>query len=155
MTHLWRMKCFRSFFGTRGVAALRAAQLHGREPAVPRGESGIAYLAEDLAFGSVVPVEVWHGCVTARAGAVLRDIAFRAAPDGADLLAIAFFVVRDKFFISPVLPEVSDQRKLVDLELLVFGGMGIIKGPLLEWNVSADKHDQPAVLLIKVLNKLK
>ena len=99
--------------------------------------------------------EVWHGCVTARAGAVLRDIAFRAAPDGADLLAIAFFVVGDKFFISPVLPEVSDQRKLVDLELLVFGGMGIIKGPLLEWNVSADKHDQPAVLLVKVLNKLK
>jgi len=143
------------FLWDEGVAAVRAAQLHGREPAVPRGESGIAYLAEDLAFGAVVPVEVWHGCVTARAGAVLRDIAFRAAPDGADLLAIAFFVVRDKFFISPVLPEVSDQRKLVDLELLVFGGMGIIKSPLLERDVSADEHDQPAVLLVKVLNKLK
>ena len=107
--------------------------------AFSRGEPGVTDLAQHLPFGAVVSVEVRHGCITAGTGAVLRDIAFRAAPDRADLLAIAFFVVRDKFFISPVLPEVSDQRKLVDPELLVFGGMGIIKSPLLERDISADK----------------
>ena len=120
------------FLWDEGVATVRAAQLHGREPAVPRGESGIAYLAEDLAFGAVVPVEVWHGRVTARAGAVLRDIAFRAAPDGADLLAIAFFDVGNELPVSPALAEVSDERQLVSLEFLVFWGMGIIESPLLD-----------------------
>ena len=143
------------FLWDEGVAAVRAAQLHGREAAFSRGEPGVTDLAQHLPFGAVVSVEVRHGGITARAGAVLWDVAFRAAVYGADLFAIAFFVVRDKFFISPVLPEVSDQRKLVDLELLVFGGMGIIKSPLLERDVSADEHDQPAVLLVKVLNKLK
>jgi hypothetical protein len=33
--------------------------------------------------------------------------------------------------------------------------MGIIESPLLEGNVFADKADQPAVLLIKVLNNRK
>ena len=83
-----------------------------------------------------------------RGGYMIADVLMDAALDSvkmlpfldrADLLAIAFFVVRDKFFISPVLPEVSDQRKLVDPELLVFGGMGIIKSPLLERDISADK----------------
>ena len=145
------MKCFRSFFGTR--ALLQCGQRSFMEEnRLSPGENLASHTLERI---WPLDPEVWHGCVTARAGAVLRDIAFRAAPDGADLLAIAFFVVRDKFFISPVLPEVSDQRKLVDLELLVFGGMGIIKSPLLERDVSADEHDQPAVLLVKVLNKLK
>lgn len=65
---------------------------------------------------------------------------------------IAFLEVRDQLFISPVLAEVCDQRKFVNLEFLVFRGMGIIKSPLFEWDVSADEVDQPAVLLIKVLN---
>ena len=62
-------------------------------------------------------------------------------------------LVRDKLFISPVLTEVSDKGEFVDLELLVFWGMGIIKGPLPKGDVSAYEVDQPAVLLVKVLNK--
>ena len=31
--------------------------------------------------------------------------------------------------------------KLIYFKLLVFGRMGIIKGPLFEWNISADKVD--------------
>lgn len=140
------------FLWDEGVAAVRAAQLHGREPAVPRGESGTAYLAEDLAFGAVVPVEVWHGRVTARTGAVLRDTAFRAAVYRPDLLPVAFFEIGDKLLVSPALAEVGNKRERIDLELLVFRGMGIIKGPLFEGDVSADETDQPAVLLVKVLN---
>ena len=53
---------------------------------------------------------------------------------------------------------VDNLRQLIDLELLILGGMGIVEGPLLEWDISADKVDQPAVLLIKLvaqLNKIK
>ena len=73
--------------------------------------------------------------------------------DRAYFPAIAFFVVRDKLFISPVLTEVSDKGEFVDLELLVFWGMGIIKGPLPKGDVSAYEVDQPAVLLVKKLNQ--
>ena len=41
--------------------------------------------------------------------------------------------------------------ELIDLELLILGGMGIVEGPLLERDISADKVDQPAVLLIKLM----
>jgi hypothetical protein len=46
----------------------------------------------------------------------------------------------------------NDLWELIHLELLVFWGVGIIKGPLPERDISADKIDQPAVLLIKLLN---
>lgn len=64
-------------------------------------------------------------------------------------------VVRDEFFVSPVLTEIRDQREFVNFELLILWGMGIIESPLLKWNVSADKVNQPAVLLVKVLNYRK
>ena len=32
--------------------------------------------------------------------------------------------------------------------------MGIIKGPLLQWDISADKVNQPAVLLVKLMTQL-
>ncbi|MFQ6803638.1 MAG: hypothetical protein ACLRT5_01110 [Lachnospiraceae bacterium] len=105
----------------------------GREP-------GVTDLAEKLPFGAVVPVEitVWEphsedssshpGCHTA---------SWRLTR--ADLLAITIFEVRDEILVSPVLAEIGDQRKFINFELLIFRGMGIIKRPLLEWDVSADK----------------
>jgi hypothetical protein len=93
--------------------------------------------------------------IAAWACAGLRDIAFRPAADRTDLLPITFFVVRDQFLVSPVLPEVSDEGKLINFELLVFWRMGIIESPLPKGNVFADKADQPAVLLVKVLNDRK
>ena len=58
---------------------------------------------------------------------------------GADLFTITLFVVRDEFFVSPVLTEIRDQRECINLELLIFGRVGIIEGPLLERDISADK----------------
>ena len=75
--------------------------------------------------------------------------------DWADFLTITFFVVRDELFISLVLTEVRDQRELINFEFLVLGGVGIIECPLLERNVSADKVNKPAVLLVKILNYRK
>ena len=37
---------------------------------------------------------------------------------------------------------VDNLRELIDLELLILGGMGIVEGPLLERDISADKIDQ-------------
>ena len=51
----------------------------------------------------------------------------------------------------PVLVMVDDLWQLVHLELLILGGMGIVEGPLLKRDISADKVDQPAVLLIKLV----
>ena len=70
---------------------------------------------------------------------VVRDIAARVTTDRKNLLAIACFIVRDKILISPILTKVSDQRKFINLEFLIFWRMRIIKSPLLERNVSADK----------------
>ena len=50
-----------------------------------------------------------------------------------------FFKERDQFLISPVLTEIGDQREFINLVLLVFRGMGVIKRPLFEWDESADK----------------
>ena len=66
-------------------------------------------------------------------------MAIGAAAYGADHLAVTFFVVRDEFFISPVLTEIGDQREFINFELLVLGGVGIIESPLFERNISADK----------------
>ena len=146
---------FPVLFRDQCIATVWAVQLQGRETAVLWGEPGIADFAEHLPFGAVVPVKVWHRSITAWTGAVLRDIAFRAAVDGPDLVSIAFFDIGDELFVSPALTEVSDEGQFICLEFLVFGGLRIVKGPLPERDVSADEHDQPAVLLVKVLNELK
>ena len=143
------------FFGNKCMAAVGVPQLHGRKAALLWREQGTVYLAEYLPFGAVVFVEIRHGRITAWAGAVLRDVAVRAAVYRLDLLPIAFFDIGDELFVSPVLAKVGDKGQLVCFEFLVFRGMGVIKSPLPEWDVSADEHDEPAVLLVKVLNELK
>lgn len=147
-------KVFPVFFGNKGISTVRAAQLHGREAAFRR-KPGRTDLAEELAFGAVILVKERFRGATVWAGVVVRDIAFRASADGTDFLAIAFLVVRDKLFVSPVLAEVGDQREFINLELLVLRGMGIIESPLFERDISADEVDKPAVLAIKVLNYLE
>ena len=102
-------------------------------------KSGSTDFTEYLPFRTVVFVKEGLGCITAWAGAGIRDIALRTAADRADFLTVTFFVVRDEIFISPVLAEVSDQREFINLELLVLGGMGVIESPLLEGDISANK----------------
>lgn len=50
---------------------------------------------------------------------------------------------------------IDDLWELIHLEFLILGGMGIVKSPLLERNIFADKVDKPAVLLIKMMTQLK
>ena len=118
---------------------MRAPQLHGREAAFSWRKPGRTDLTEELSFGAVIPVKKRLRGVTAWADAAVRNIAFREAADGPDLFVITFFEVGDEFFVSLVLAEIGDQREFIDLELLVLWGMGIVKSPLSERNISADK----------------
>ena len=130
---------FPFFFWDKGIAAMWAAQFQAGETAFLRGEPGGADFALQLSFGTVVPVEVGFWRITAGAAAVIGDIAFRTASDRADLLSVTLFKVRDEVFVVPVLSEVGNEREFVNLELLVFWGMRVIKSPLLERDVSADE----------------
>ena len=132
-------KVFAVFFWNKSIPAVGTAQFHGGEAAFIRKEPGGADFAEELAFGTIVFVQKGFRRITPGAGAGVWDITFGPAADRADLLAIAFFVVRDKFLVSPVLSEIGNKGELINLELLVFWGMGVIKRPLLERDVSADK----------------
>ncbi|MFQ6804180.1 MAG: hypothetical protein ACLRT5_04355 [Lachnospiraceae bacterium] len=135
------------------MPAVRAAKFQWKRSGFLREENlASQILQRSCLFGAVVPVEKRFGSLTAGTGTVIRDITLRAAADRTDLLAITFFEVRDEIFISPVLTKIGDQGKFVNFELLIFGGMGIIKGPLLKGDISTDKINQPAVLLVKILN---
>ena len=95
------------------------------------------------------------GCLASRACAFFGDIARRAAADRLNRFSVFPEIVCIEILPVPVLMMVDNLWKLIHLELLVLGGMGIIKGPLLKWDISADKVDQPAVLLIKLMAQLK
>ena len=129
------------FLRDQGIPAVGAPQLDRGEAAFAGREPGITNFAEKLSFRAVILVKERFWGATARAGAGIRDVRLATAADRADFLAITLFKVRDEFFIGPVLPEVSDKRKFINFELQIFGRMGIIKSPLLERDISANKID--------------
>ena len=130
---------FPVLFGDESIPAVRAAQLYRREAVILLGELRVTDLTGELSLGTVVLVKIRLGSLTTGTGTVIGDITFGPPADGTDLLFITFFKVRDEIFISPVLTEIGDQGKFVNFELLVLWRMGIVKGPLLKWNISADK----------------
>ena len=85
---------------------------------------------------------------------MFRDVTFLTAGNRLDLNIVAVFKVRNKKLPVPFMLYDLDFREFVHFELLVFWGMGIIKSPLFERDISANKVNLPAVLAIKVLNCL-
>ena len=71
--------------------------------------------------------------------------------DRPDRFPVLSCIVLVEILPVPVLLVINNFWKLVHLELLILGGMGIVEGPLLERDISTDKVDQPAVLLIKLM----
>lgn len=112
----------------------------------------IAYLAFQLSGFAVIPVKIRLWSATGGTGAVFRDVAFLTSGDRFYLEIVSVFKVRDQETPVPFLLDDLDFGKFVYFELLIFWRMGIIESPLFEWYISADKTDQPAVLLIKILN---
>lgn len=126
-------------FGNEGIPAVRAAQLYRREAVILLGELCVTDLTGELTFGTVILVKIWLRSLTTGTGTVIGDVTSGPPFDGTDLLAVTFFKVRDEFFVSPVLTEIRDQRECINLELLIFGRVGIIEDPLLDRDISADK----------------
>lgn len=130
----------------KGMPAVRAEQTKRSSHAIPGGECLPADLALVLSVAAVIIVdEVMRGTAK-RAG----DI-FRNGPAISSLHRLDGFSVAPAVVFEEKLPVLFDKgldtRKFIDFELLIFGGMGIIIGPLLKRDISADKADQPAVLL--------
>ena len=127
------------FLRDKSIPAVGTAKFYGRKAVILLRELRVTDFAGKLSFGAVVLVKIGFWSLATGTGTFFRDVTFGLSFDGADLLAVTFFKVRDEFFVSPVLTEIRNQRKFINLVLLVFGGMRVIKRPLLEWDVSADK----------------
>jgi hypothetical protein len=116
----------------------------------------LADFAQNLAFlPAVIPHQVIHGSITCRAGTVFRDITFHTSKDRPDGFVVTFFVVRNKIFPIPSLSVRDDLWKLVCFEFLILWRVGVIKSPLPERDISADKVNEPTNLFMLVLNELK
>ena len=107
--------------------------------------------AHKLPAFSVVSVKKRLRGFAGWAGTILRDVVFRATIHRFDGLAILPGVIAVKILPIPILTMIDDLGELIHLELLIFWRMGIVEGPLLKRNISADKGYQPAVLLIKTV----
>jgi hypothetical protein len=143
------------FLVTEVVIAMRALQngSFGEAVIFCWRKKSLADFAQNLAFlFAVVPRQIIHGSITCRAGTVFRDIAFYTAEYRLDGFVVTLFVVRNKIFPIPILFIRDDFGKLIYLEFLILWRMGIIKSPLPERNISANKVNKPANLFMLVLN---
>ena len=130
------------FLVDEGMGAVRAAQAEGREAVAFLGrETGITDLTEELSFTAVVLVEVDGRGLTSGTGTFFRDDGIRASGNGLNGFAVAFLPVGYQILISPDLIIGLDLGELIDFELLIFWGMGIVESPLFERDISADKVD--------------
>lgn len=117
-------------------------------------ETVIANLAEELAFIAIVLVKIDHRSPASRAADVLGDVTCPATLDRLKFFTVLPAIVLQKILPVPALwgrADIAEDRRFIDPVFLVFGRMGIIKGPLFERDISADKRDQPAILLIELV----
>ena len=117
----------------------------------------LAYFAKDLSFGTIVLVKIDFGSITSGALAVVRDVTFTTPPDRLYGLVIVLIPPLEVLHEVTIIPGfyMEYQWEFIHFELLVLRRMGVIKSPLLEWDVLTDKIYQPDILLIKILNDLK
>lgn len=122
------------------IAAVRAAKgkLLG-ETVFSGREVRTTDLTAKLPCFAVVAVEIRFRCATGRATAIIWDVAGFPPGDRPDLLAVTMRKVRNQELPVPLMLMELNSGEFIDFKFLVFRGMGIIKCPLLEWDVSADK----------------
>ena len=117
-------------------------------------EGGAADLALELAFTTVIVIEVFMGSATDGADFIFGDSMTAAATHRFKFLAVTMLVVSQEEL--PVLfEERDDGRKFVDLELLVLGRLGIIMDPLRDGYEFTDKLQQKCDLFGLMLNDVK
>ena len=101
---------------------------------------------------SVIAVKIRLWGTAGRTGAVFRDVAYLTSGDGFYLNTVPALKVRNQETPVPLMLDELDFWKFIHFKFLIFGRMGIIESPLLKGDISADEVDQPAVLLVKILN---
>lgn len=134
------------------MTAVRAAETEGRESVSFVGrESCSADFAPELTFGTVVFVKIDGRCLTPWTDTAFRDITVGTAADGFYEFPVAFLPVGNKILIRPFLVIRPDLRQFVSLELLILWGVGVVKSLLLQGDISADKEQELAILLVKMI----
>ena len=115
-----------------------------------------ADFAFELSTATSIIVDVLMGSSTKRTYGLLRN--------GAGLTFLGFdrfdgFAITQAVILVPEQPvlfdEGFDDGKLISEELLIFGAVEFVMGPLFQRDISADKENKPADLLMLFLNDRK
>ena len=138
-------------FRDKGVSTVRAHETDWGGNNLPSDKRLSTDLALVLSVAAIIIVEIVVRCPTKRTEGIFRDGFTIATLNGSDGFAVLPEIVfKDKL---PVLfDERLEEREGVGSKLLVFRGVGTIKGPLLEWNIFADKVQEPADSFVLFLN---
>ena len=129
---------FPLFFGDEGVSAVRAGKADGGRELFAGNESLSADFALVLPVAAVIIVDVLVRSAAERTDGIFRDRPAITPLDGFHGSAILPEIVFEEEL--PVLfNEGFDDREFVDLEFLILWGMGVVKSPLLERDISADE----------------
>ena len=140
----------------QSMTAVRALELKGSSYFLSIDKGPAADLAFELSATTSIIVDVLMRGPAKRTYGVFRN--------GADLTLLGFdrfhsFAVTESVVFVPELPVLFekrfDDRKLIGKELLVFWAVELIMSPLFQRNISANKENKPADLLILFLNNVK
>lgn len=133
------------------MPAVRANEADRRSDHLSGDEGLPTDLALVLSVAAIIIIEIVVWSATEGTDDILGN-GFPIAPlDRSEGFAIFPEVVFQKEL--PVLfDEGLDDREAVSGKLLVFRGVGIIEGPLLERDISADKVQEPANSFVLFLN---
>ena len=131
-------KVFPLFFGDEGVPAVRADKADGGRDLFTGNESLAADFALVLPVAAVIIVEVMVRSAAERTDGIFRDRPAITSLDGFHGSAILPEIVFEEEL--PVLfNEGFDDREFVDPEFLILRGVGVVKSPLFERDISADE----------------
>ncbi len=116
------------------------AILEGAQKQCPYTFTNGEELRNSLQFRPVgfVFIKVCLWCVAAWTGATVVYIAFKTASGRLYGFTVLPLYVRDVFMVISWF-KMDDSGEIVHFEFLVFRGMGIIKDPLFQWDVSANE----------------
>ena len=147
-------KEFTVFLVNKCIAAMRTNKPEWSDDFFPGRECLTADFALILTVTAIVIVNVMMRSSAKRAYSIFWDGLTITTLNRFDRLSILPLIVFEKEL--PILfDEGFDDRKLVNLEFLILRGVRIIESPLFQRNISADKVNKPADLLMLVLNKVK
>ena len=129
---------FALFFGGERVSAVRADKADRGRDLFAGNESLSADFAQVLAVAAVIIVDVMVGSATERADDIFRNRLAITSLDGFNGFAILPEIIF-KEELPVLFDESFDDREFVDREFLVLWGVGIVKSPLFERDISANE----------------